>query len=171
MIGLPLETKRLRIRPFEPKRDAEELHELWGNPEAMRFIPGGASRSVEETRQRLVRALEQGRDGFGFWALELRGTGRLVGAVGLFPLGWEGPEVELAYHIVPSAWNRGYASEAAGALLEAAWRETELDQIVAVALPAHGASTRVRRKLGLTREGRARYRGHDVLRYSIKRPR
>ncbi|HEX6489943.1 MAG TPA: GNAT family N-acetyltransferase [Gaiellaceae bacterium] len=170
MIELPLETRRLRVRPFRPGQDAAAMHELWGDPEAMRFVPGSLQQSLEGTRARLARTLKQGRDGFGFWALELRESGRLVGAVGLFPLGWEGPEIELAYHIVPSAWNQGYASEAGGALLEAAWRETELDRVVAVALPENRASTRVMEKLGLTYEGPERYRGFDVVRYSIGRP-
>jgi hypothetical protein len=35
VIRLPLETERLRIRPFWPTRDAGPLHELWGDAEAM----------------------------------------------------------------------------------------------------------------------------------------
>jgi RimJ/RimL family protein N-acetyltransferase len=170
MIALPLETERLRIRQFEPDQDAGPLHELWGDAEAMRFIPGAVKTSVEETRERLTRTRERAPDGWGFWALARREAGRLVGGVGLFPLAWEGPEIELAYHIVPSSWQRGYASEAARALLDAAWRETELDQIVAVTLPGNAGSIRVLEKLGLRDEGPARYRGLDVVRYSIERP-
>jgi [ribosomal protein S5]-alanine N-acetyltransferase len=170
MIGLPLETERLRIRRFEPERDAGPLHELWGDAEAMRFLPGGVKTSVEETREALATVRERAPDGWGFWALAQRESGRLIGGVGLFPLAWAGPEIELAYHIVPSAWKRGYASEAARGLLDAAWRETELGQIVAVALPGNDASIRVLEKLGGRDEGPARYRGLDVVRYSIKRP-
>jgi RimJ/RimL family protein N-acetyltransferase len=168
VIRLPLETDRLRIRPFEPERDAAPLHELWGNAEAMQFIPGGAKESVDETRERLESLPGRAPDGLGFWALEERGSGRLVGGVGLFPLSWEGPELELAYHVVPSAWNRGYASEAAAALLAAAW-EAGLDQVVAVAMPGNVASRRVMEKLGMSVEGPTRYRDLDVVRYSIAR--
>jgi RimJ/RimL family protein N-acetyltransferase len=89
--------------------------------------------------------------------------------VGFFPLNWEGPELELAYHVVPSAWNRGFASEAAAALLAAGW-EAGLDHIVAVAMPGNTASRRVMEKLGMKHEGLTRYREHDVVRYSIERP-
>src|SRR5204863_8172787 len=143
----------------------------WGNAEAMRFIPGGAKARVDETRGRLETLRGRGRDGWGFWALEERESGRPVGGVGLFPLNWEGPEIELAYHVVPSAWNRGYASEAGAALLEAAWSETDLDHVVAVAFQDNRASTRVMEKLGMTYEGPTRYREHDLVRYSIARPR
>ena len=83
----------------------------------------------------------------------------------------EGPEIELAYHVVPSRWGRGYATEAGVALLEAAWRETDLDHVVAIAFPENRASIRVMVKLGMTYEGLARYMDHNFVRYSIPRPR
>ena len=167
MIRLPLDTKRLRIRPFTPD-DAKELHELWGDDDGMRFIPPGATASVDATRERLLSTIERSSDGWGFWALEERDGGRLVGGAGLFPLGWEGPEIELAYHVVPSRWRRGYATEAGGALLAAAWA-AGLDQVVAVALPENRASTRVMEKLGMRLEGRHEYRGFEVVRHAIDR--
>ena len=169
MILLPLETERLRIRPFEPERDAGPLHELWGDAEAMQFIPGGVKTSVDETRERLETLRARGRHGWGFWAIDERESGRPVGGVGLFPLNWEGPEIELAYHVVPSVWNLGYASEAATAVLAAAW-EAGLDHVVAVAMPGNVASRRVMEKLGMSFEGSTRYRDFDVVRYSIERP-
>lgn len=170
MIRLPLETERLVIRALEPASDAAPLYELWGDPEAMRFIPGGARASVEETRDRLDVLRGRDRDGWGYWAIEERQTARAVGGVGLFPLNWVGPEIELAYHIVPSAWKLGYASEAAAALLAATWRETELDHVVAVAMPENLASRRVMEKLGMELDGPMRYCELDVVRYSIARP-
>jgi len=169
VIGLPIETERLRIRRFEPAADAGPLHELWGDPDAMQYIPDTAKTSVEETRERLERL--RARCGWGFWALEERDVGRFAGGVGIFPHEDEGPEIELAYHVVPSAWNRGYATEAGAALLEAAWSETDLDHVVAVAFQENRASTRVMEKLGMTYEGPTRYREHDLVRYSIARPR
>jgi RimJ/RimL family protein N-acetyltransferase len=169
VIQLPLETERLRIRPFEPERDAEPLHELWGDAEAMQFIPGGAKATVDETRDRLEKLRGRAAEGWGFWAVEELQSSRPVGGVGLFPLSWEGPEIELAYHVVPSAWNRGYASEAAAALLAEAW-EAGLDHVVAVAMPGNAASRRVMEKLGMSFEGSTRYREFDVVRYSIARP-
>jgi RimJ/RimL family protein N-acetyltransferase len=170
VIRLPLETERLRIRLFEPARDAEPLFELWGDEEAMRFVRP-ASGSVEEVRERLEQILEWNRSGWGLWALDERQGGRLVGTVGLFPLAREGPEIELAYHVVPSRWGRGYATEAGAALLDASWRETDLDHVVAVAFEENRASRRVMEKLGMTYEGPARYMDHELVRYSISRPR
>jgi [ribosomal protein S5]-alanine N-acetyltransferase len=170
VIDLPLETERLRIRPFRPADDAEPLHELWGDAEAMRFVrPDGPPMTVAATCARLEE-LSRRADGWGFWAVEERVSAQLVGGAGLFPLEWKGPEIEVAYHVVPSRWRRGYATEAAAALLAAAWRDTDLDRVVAVAFAANRASTRVMEKLGMTHEGPAHYGEHDVVRYSIARP-
>jgi RimJ/RimL family protein N-acetyltransferase len=176
VITLPIETERLRIRPFEPEQDAEPLFELWGNAEAMRFVRP-ASKNVDDVRERLEgmlksnRSAEWSENGWGLWALEERERARLVGLVGLFPLAREGPEIELAYHVVPSRWGQGYATEAGAALLDAAWRETDLDHVVAVAFEENRASTRVMEKLGMTYEGPTAYREHELVRYSIARPR
>ena len=72
--------------------------------------------------------------------------------------------------MLPSRWGRGYATEAGAALLEAAWRETDLDYVVAVAFEENTASTRVMEKLGMTYEGPTRYLGHELVRYSLARP-
>jgi ribosomal-protein-alanine N-acetyltransferase len=171
VISLPLETERLRIRPLDPGADAASLHELWGDPEAMQFVrPDREQLSVDDVRSRLEQALARDFGGWGFWALDEKKTDALVGAAGLFPLAWEGPEIELAYHVVPSRWGRGYATEAGAGLLDAAWRETELDHVVAVAFEENRASTRVMEKLGMTLEGPSRYREFEVVRYSIPRP-
>jgi len=175
VITLPIETERLRIRPIDPERDAEPLFELWGDPEAMRFVRP-ASKSVEEARERREgmlqssRSPEWSRNGWGLRALDERERARLVGLVGLFPLARKGPEIELAYHIVPSRWGRGYATEAGAALLDAAWRETDLDRVVAVAFEENRASTRVMEKLGMTYQGPTSYLEHELVRYSIARP-
>jgi ribosomal-protein-alanine N-acetyltransferase len=171
VITLPIETERLRIRPLEPAADAEPLFELWGDPEAMRWFVRGAHESVGAVRERLEQLAGWTRSGWGLWALDESETERFIGLAGLFPLAGEGPEIELAYHIVPSRWGRGYATEAGGGLLEAAWRETDLDHVVAVAFEGNRGSTRVMEKLGMTYEGPTRYRDNDLARYSIARPR
>jgi len=169
VITLPLETERLRVRPVVPAADAVPVCELWGNPEAMRFVRP-ADKTVDESRDRLERIAIRSRGPWGLWALDELESGRLVGAAGLFPLAMEGPEIELAYHIVPSRWGRGYATEAGRALLDVAWRESDLDHVVAVAFEENRGSTRVMEKLGMTYEGPTKYREHDLVRYSIERP-
>ena len=68
----------------------------------------------------------------------------------------DGPDMELGYTLARAAWGRGYATEAAGAVLRWAFAGLRLHRMVAVADPANAASLRVLEKLGMTRLGFAR---------------
>ena len=82
---------------------------------------------------------------------------------------------ELGYWLGTDAWGRGYATEAAGALVEFGFREMNLQRIYAQVLAGNAASCRVLEKLGMQNEGiRRRHirKGkqlHDVVLYGILR--
>lgn len=136
----------------------------------MRFIPRGASPSVDRTRAMIARLISHERQqGFGLWAVELTETGELIGDAGLFLVETVGPEVELAYHFGRAWWGRGYATEAAIASLEYGFRECGLTEIIAICYPEHAASRRVMEKAGMRYAGTARYYDTDVVKY-VKRP-
>src|SRR5438132_1448267 len=92
-LAFPIETPRLVIRSFEIG-DAEMLHDrVFGDEETMRFIPRGASPSLERTRGAVERFIRHEREhGFGLWAVELRATGEFIGDCGLVYLEGIGPE-------------------------------------------------------------------------------
>jgi RimJ/RimL family protein N-acetyltransferase len=48
-----IETARTRMRPFE-EADAEEAFAWFSDAEVMRFIPGGADATLEDTRRRIA---------------------------------------------------------------------------------------------------------------------
>lgn len=163
---LPIATRRLVIRSFTPL-DARPLHErVFGDAEVMRFIPRGASPSVERTRATIERFLAHEREkGFGLWAVELKETGELIGDAGLFLVEGTGPEVEVAYHFGRTWWGQGYATEAAIASMDFGFRECGLTEIIAICYPDHIASRRVMEKAGMRYVGEAQYYGTDVVKY------
>lgn len=167
---LPLETRRLVIRSFTPQ-DAALLHErVFGDPEAMRYIPRGASPSVERTRASIERFIRHEREhGFGLWAVELKDTGELIGDCGLFLVEGSGPEVEVAYHFGKAWWGRGIATEAASASLAFGLGEAGLREIIAICFPDHIASRRVMEKCGMRFAGPARYYDLDLVKYVKRR--
>ena len=166
---LPEPTQRLRYRPLE-SGDAEALHAVWGDPEVMRYLPGEPSASVEETAERVGRhVMRFDEGGYGLCAVAERESGRVVGVCGLFPVEWTGPEVEVAYHFAREVWNRGYASEAAGAWVATAFTALGLDRVVALAFPANRASTRVMEKIGMRVEGEVDKYGVTLVQYGIDR--
>jgi RimJ/RimL family protein N-acetyltransferase len=164
-IDFPIETLRLAIRRLR-EEDAEALHQVWADPETMRFIPAEPDASLDETLARIRRHIERHEEtGLALWAVEERATNEVVGVCGLFPVEGAGPEVEVAYHIARQHWGRGIATEAARACVDAGLA-TGLPEILAFAYPANRASIRVMEKIGLRPDGRVRLYGHELVRYT-----
>jgi len=84
-----------------------------------------------------------------------------TGWVSLTPLEDTG-RIQLAYRLVHDAWGHGYATEAAGAMLNYGFTRLELPEIVAVVWPDNVASVRVLEKLGFCFEKAAWYYGAAV---------
>lgn len=149
----PLVTERLELRRFTPA-DLEPLLGVFGDPEVMRYV--GAERRPLDRQQvaaLMARAEAQWQQqGFGLLAVVERETGRLIGEAGIQPLE-QGPDIEAGYTLARAAWGRGYATEAARAILAWAFVGLGLHRLVAVADPANAASLRVLDKVGMARLG------------------
>ena len=96
--------------------DAEAAFAIYGRDEVTRWLGPQPRRPVEslaQMRQVLDRRIASGREqpGYGLWAIELRATGQLAGAVLLAPIP-EGTAVEIGWHLNPDYWGAGYATEA-----------------------------------------------------------
>ncbi|TWD84718.1 RimJ/RimL family protein N-acetyltransferase [Kribbella amoyensis] len=87
---------------------------------------------------------------YGHRQLVERGTGLVVGSIGLFWPPSDG-RLELGYGVVPSRQGRGYASEAARALTAHALTAPEVHTVHATVELANPASIRVLEKAGFTR--------------------
>jgi ribosomal-protein-alanine N-acetyltransferase len=163
---LPIETPRLRIRDLRPD-DADALHRIYGDPEAMRYVGRrGSARTRAQTGDYVTDFIaERRRHGFGLWCAALRESGEMIGLCGLTPLEGAGPDVELVYLLERSHWGHGYATEMARACLEAGFRSFGLERIIALAYPMNGASIQVMRKAGMRAAGTRHAHGHDLVVY------
>jgi ribosomal-protein-alanine N-acetyltransferase len=74
-----------------------------------------------------------------------------------------GSEIDLGYHFARPSWNRGFATEAAVAVLAHGLGPLGLDSIMAVAAPKNIGSRRVMEKAGMRYEGRAEFYGSKDL--------
>lgn len=118
-----------------------------------RFLWDGEVISREKAEEVLRAGIDSfGRHGFGFWGVRERDNGDLIGFCG-FRFVEPGEDVEILYGIDPRLWGRGYATEAARALLAWAFRETGLTRIFAGADAPNRASFRVMEKLGMRYDG------------------
>jgi ribosomal-protein-alanine N-acetyltransferase len=161
-IALPIETERFSIRSLS-EDDAEAVHEIWSDPEVMRYIPSAPSASLEESEVRLARHLARSP---GLSAVTERESGELIAVCGLLAAEGTGPEIEVAYHVRRSHWNRGVATEAARACVEAGLA-AGLPRVLAFVVPENLASVRVLEKIGMRRDGMARAYGLDLARFVI----
>jgi RimJ/RimL family protein N-acetyltransferase len=108
------------------------------------------------------RAMERDR-GHAAWIIELRDTQEFIGSGGIQPVA-NTDEVELAYHLLPSAWGQGFATEAAIAILDRyGLSKVGLREIIAVVFPENIASWRVLEKAGMRYVGIASYQRLDGL--------
>jgi ribosomal-protein-alanine N-acetyltransferase len=173
-----LETRRLRLRPFEPHDHAAHAA-IYADPEVTRFLPGGPFlgevAAVRSARSLSHFASHRAQHGWGVWAVVDKATGAVIGQCGLNVLP-DGSDVELLYALARASWGQGLATEAGRAALDHGFESLGLPRIVAVTRPEHRASQRVMEHLGMEREGERELFGMHVVCYAVtsdrwKRPR
>jgi RimJ/RimL family protein N-acetyltransferase len=141
-----LQTDRLLLRPFSAE-DADGLARVLSDSEAAQFI--GGQKSYEEARDSAIRMRDAfDRRGWGTLAVVLANIQTCIGYCGVRPLSCT-PDVELAFALERAHWGKGYATEAAAAVLDAAFVCLRFESIVGTVYPENAASQRVLAKLGL----------------------
>ncbi len=124
---------------------------------------------IEHIGDRGVRTLEQAGDylrdgplasyrahGFGLYRVDLDESGEPVGICGLLKRDAL-EDVDLGYALLPAWRGRGFAVEAAQAVLEHARATLALERIVAIVSPANTASITVLERIGMRAEGEIRF--------------
>jgi ribosomal-protein-alanine N-acetyltransferase len=152
--GPELRTGRLLLRRWR-EEDQEPFAALNGDPRVMEHFPATLSREAsDDLIQRIERCFRE--NGFGAWAVELRGEIPLAGFVGLWPQTDErlafAPAVEIGWRLATGAWGRGIATEAAGAAIGYGFDELGLDQIVSFTTVGNQRSRAVMERLGMRRD-------------------
>ena len=166
-----IETTRLRLRRHRVE-DFGACTAMWADPVVTRFI-GGQPASEHQVWERLLKyAGLWSLLGFGYWALEERGSGRYVGELGFAEFMREiDPPIqgtpELGWALVTAAHGRGYATEAVGAAL--AWGEQRFgadSRTVCMISPDNLASIRVATKCGFRAARLTHYGAESVMLYT-----
>lgn len=154
------ETDRLIMRTWNPEADAEQAFYIYSDPEVTRFIITKVD-SVESSQNLLKRWITKSQElnnGSGFWAIIPKETEKIVGTIILIQLRDEDeqltPNYEIGWHLKKSAWGKGYATEAAKAILDYGFKTLKLPVIYSIARSENTNSLRVIQRLGMTPIGR-----------------
>ncbi len=164
-----VETERLRLRRLEAARDAAFVLELVNEPSWLRFIGDRNVHSLQDAAAYITKGPVDSyqKNGFGLYLAELRESGEPAGMCGLIRRDHL-PHVDIGFAFSPRFWGRGYAFEAAAAVLAHGRDALGLWPILAIVNPDNERSIALLERLGLRLEGSTRMPGedHDVKLYT-----
>lgn len=145
------ETSRLLIRQVEAA-DAVAMFAVYGDATAMQWVGDGRVLTLAQCEEWIDVTQRNYEDrGYGMFAIDRQDTGETIGFIGLVHPGGH-PTPELKYALRRDAWKKGYATEAARALLRYAVT-LGLREIIAIVVPDNAASMAVLLKSGMTTGG------------------
>lgn len=146
-----IQTERLILRLPE-ERDVPALRVMFANPEVMADL--GPVKDDEGTAAALAKHDSYRHEGLGFWVVERRDDGVLLGFCGLKRGDAHNPiagEVEAGWIIDQPYWRQGYALEAMQAAIAWGWANTDAPRIVAITSSVNTKSQKMMERLGMVR--------------------
>lgn len=149
---LPIRTERLLLRPWRDD-DLDAFHRLRGDPEVARFLYD-VPLSRDEARAKLD-TLRTTISEPGPWmnlAVEVVATGEVAGDVGLAWVSDVHRLADIGYAFLPEHRGRGYATEAATAMVDLAFTELDCHRVAGHIDARNTASAAVLQRLGMRLE-------------------
>jgi RimJ/RimL family protein N-acetyltransferase len=179
---LTLHSERLTLSPYEAA-DIDLSIEMFTDPEVVKYAGGVIGE--KKIRDQMADVTRRGGNGcVGIWCISMRRTGEKIGSAALLPMPVEEkhtdyslvipgqmPEgdIEIGYFLKRSAWGKGYATEACKRLVQMAFEDSPLTEVVANFEDGNVASRNVLEKLGLVNHGTMRCYGDDGPNYRLTR--
>lgn len=160
---IDLETERLFLRNLLPE-DVESLVDLWTDPVITKYM-GGPRDRTELTATLQEDCLQPYAYEFDLWPVIEKATGKLIGHCGLLDKDIDqSKQIEVIYVIARDHWGKGFASEAASALMEHAFSEKDLRRVVALIHPGNERSEKVSLSCGMSFEKEIEREGGKMMR-------
>ena len=142
--------------------DAHLFFELDQDPAVMRFINGGRASSMEEVQTHLLPRLKRYTNpdkGWGLWKVstlntELACPSSYLGWILVRPMDFfsDAPnfnDLEIGWRFKQISWGKGYAAEAAKAIMTMLAQQADVNYLSAVADEDNLASINIMKKLGM----------------------
>jgi RimJ/RimL family protein N-acetyltransferase len=176
--ALQLGTPRLILRHWQ-ESDRESFAQMNADPVVMHYFAAPMTRQQsDEAIDHYLAAFE--REGFSFFAAIERNTGNLIGTIGLQTMrdavpNLPQPAVEIGWRLTQAAQGKGYAAEGARTVVDFAFNQLSLNEVVAITALPNQASRRVMEKLGMTHHSELDFDhprvppGHQFERHTLYR--
>jgi ribosomal-protein-alanine N-acetyltransferase len=194
-----LESARLLLRPFDPDSDSDvsAAFAMYADPAVYRYLSGVPvpDKETQRTRLRERNAFYVTlNNGSGVWAMIEKSNNALIGTALLKQLPLSSPDFvsgsatsqgfqpttnpadlssdfEIGWHLSPSRWGNGFATEAARTLIRYGFEDLRLPVIYAVVNPQNTPSIAVTQRLGMNSLGRTRkYYNSEVELFDLHSP-
>src|SRR3954452_18944307 len=167
-------TKRLRLRPWMGD-DADAALAIFSQREVARWLAPAMPRLADhdEMRPLLARWITEhdkaGRP-LGHWAIEIRDSGLVIGAVALLQLPPGCTDLEIGWQINPAAWLHGYGAEAGHAVAHQAFA-SGISEVFAVVRLGNTRGAATARRVGMEWVGETdKYYGLTLQIYRLTAP-
>ena len=156
-----IHSDRLLLRPLE-LGDAGFIFELVNESSFIQNIGDRGVRTLADAEKYIENGplASYAKNGFGLMAVTLKETGEPIGMCGLIKRDTL-DDVDIGYAFLPTFWSKGYAVEAARAVMGTA-KALGLKRVVAIVDPVNVGSIRVLEKLGMTFERMIRLSAEDI---------
>ncbi len=148
-----LETPRLVLRDW-CDADVEPWSRMSADPRMMEFFPETYDRARSESSAAAMRAQLEA-DGYGWWAVEVKGGPAFAGIIALQLVPAEmpfAPAMEVGWRLAFEVWGHGLATEGARAALSFAFERLRRDEVVALTAATNLRSQRVMQNLAMSRD-------------------
>ena len=154
-----LETARLTLHKMT-LADAGLMLAIWNDPAFVRHVGDRGIRTLDEAEEAMCQGILRLYEEFGYgpYRMALKESGNAVGICGLFRR--DGLDVpDIGYATLPEYCGRGYAFEAASAVIEHTRSALGIERLIAIISPDNAASIGLIGKLGF--EFERMHRMHD----------
>lgn len=162
-----LKTQRLTFRKVKLE-DIDAWMEFFASPEALRFLPFklNSRKACQEWIERQLQRYTETKS--GLCALIDRNTGEMVGQLGLLKQEVDGKgELEIGYHLIPRFWKKGYATEAAIAARDFAFKNNLAESLISIIHPENINSQKVAERNGMMKEKETSFKGFPAYIYRV----
>jgi len=164
-----IRTERLILRPIAVE-DVVPFAHMFADRQVVRFISDGSTATEEETAEWIETSIRRNAfEGFDRRTVVRAEDGSVLGWCGIAVWTIEGTiEREVGYVLAREHWGRGYATEAAAAMLDRALTTLGLRRVIALIHAGNAASKHVAGKLGFAFEREAEFHGRTVELWSLE---